>query len=332
MRYYNIIITNPSSGQVVVPAALASLGISGSTYTSLYNGATLTAALDVEIDAFVAPYATPSSDAGAYVGVWGVSLAEIAQSNNLNNFNISVYGGFQKGLPLANPSQLGLLFSGFIQQCIGNWVGNDMVLSFYVFPGQNPAATQPLNLSFNWQAGTPFSSAIKSSLSTAFSGHTVNVNVSSQLTYPGGTQSGVYPDIQSFSNYLESLTQPIVGGKYSGVQISQSGKTINVFDNTTSSSSNPITVLFQDMIGQPTWIAPATVQVKCPMRADIQVGGQIKFDPAGIVATTLPQSQSQTRDKSAFQGTFTVSQMHHVGRLRSPSSDAWVSVIDAVSN
>lgn len=330
MRYYNIVITNPNSGQVVVPASLAALGVSGSTYTSLYNGATLTAALDVEIDAFVAPYATPSSDAGAYVGVLGVPLAEIAQSTDLNNFNIAVYGGFQKGLPLANPAQSGLLFSGFVQQCVGNWVGTDMVLSFYVFPGQNPAATKPLDLSFNWQPGTPFSSAVQATLHAAFPGYSISVDVSSSLAYPGGTQSGVYPDVQSFANYLESLTQPIVGGKYSGVQIVQSQKNIRVFDSTTTSSGSPTTILFQDMIGQPTWIAPATVQVKCPMRADVQVGNQIKFDPAGVVATTLPQSQSQTRDRSAFQGMFTASQIHHVGRLRSPSSDAWVTVIDAV--
>lgn len=332
MRYYNIVITNPNTGKVVVPASLAALGVSGATYTSLYNGKTLTAALDVEIDAFVADYAAPVSDSGALVAIWGISLAEIAQAADLNNFNVEVSGGFQKGLPLANPSQSGVLFSGFIQQCVGNWIGTEMVLSFYVFPGQQPNATKPTNISFNWQQGSSFADAIRTTLTTAFPGYTVTVNVSGNLSYPGGTQPGVYPDLQSFADYVQSLTQPIIGGKYSGVLITQSGKTINVADSTTTSKGKPTTILFQDMIGQPTWVAPGTVQVKCPMRADVKMLSQIKFDPGGVLVTTLPQSQSQARDKSIFQGTFTVSQVHHVGRFRSPSQDAWVTVIDAVAN
>ena len=331
MRFYSITITDPNSGKIVVPSAFASLNLGGASYTSFANNQTFTAALDVEIDAFVTDFDTPSSDAGAYVRIWGVSLQEIQQSANLNNFNISVSGGFQKGLPLANPAQSGVLFTGFIQQCIGNWIGTAMTLDLIVLPGSNPQASNPMNISFNWPQGTPFSDAIKQCLNTAFPGYTVNVAVSPNLVNPQGDQHDIKSDMQSFCNYINGLTQPIIGGKYAGVKITQSGKTINVTD-LTQSSGTPTTVLFQDLIGQPTWIDVATIQFKCPMRADIKWGSQIKMDPKGVIATTTPVSQSQTRDKSVFQGNFTVIQMRHVGHFRSPSPDAWVTVFDAVQS
>jgi hypothetical protein len=342
VRYYNIVIRNPSTGQVVVPAALAALGVKDTTYSSFVNGQTLTAALDVEIDAFVYNYASASADVGSLVAIWGISLQEIAQSTDLNQFNIEVSGGFKPGLPLAtaaaNSNQSGLLFSGWIEQSVGNWIGTEMILSFYVRAGTSPSTPgyAPLNLSFNWQQGTSFSDAIRATLQTAFpasQGYTINVNVSSNLSYPGGTQPGVYPDMQSFAGYVQSLTQPIIGGSYSGVQVTQLGKTISVSDSTTiAAKGNPTTILFQDMIGQPTWINFGTIQVKCPMRTDVQVNSQIKLDPLGTLITTQPNFQSTARDKSVFQGTFNVVQVHHVGRFRSPSPDAWVTVIDAVKS
>lgn len=336
MRYYSISITNPNNGQLVVPQAFASLNL-GASYTSFANNQTYTAALDVEIDAFVADFDTPSSDAGAYVRIWGVSLQEIQQSANLNGFNVTVKGGFQKGLPLANPKQNGVLFTGTVFQCIGNWIGTAMTLDLIVLPGNStntdPQASPPPNISFNWPVGTPFSAAIQQCMQTAFPKppYTVNVAVSPNLVCPQGDQHHVASDIQSFSNYINGLTQPIIGGKYQGVRIFQSGNTIDVTD-LTQASGTPTTILFQDMIGQPTWIDVATIQVKCPMRADIKWGSQIKMDPLGVIATTTPQSQSQTRNRSVFQGIFTVVQMRHVGHFRSPSQDAWVTVFDAVSN
>jgi hypothetical protein len=337
VRFYSITITNPTSGKVVVPSAFATLNLGGASYTSFANNMTYTAALDVEIDAFVTDFNTPSSDAGAFVQVRGVSLQEIQQANNLNGFNIVVKGGFQKGLPLANPAQSGVLFTGTIFQCYGNWIGTEMTLDFLVIPGNStstdPLTAAPPNISFNWPVGTPFSAAIQQCLQTAFPGPTykVNVSVSPNLICPQGDQHHIDNDINSFSNYIQGLTQPIIGGtKYQGVRIFQSGNTINVTD-LSQSTGNVTTVLFQDLIGQPTWINPVTIQFKCPMRADIKWGSTIKMDPKGVIATTTPQSLSQTRDKSVFQGNFTVVQMRHVGHFRSPSPDAWVTVFDAVA-
>jgi hypothetical protein len=46
-----------------------------------------------------------------------------------------------------------------------------------------------------------------------------------------------------------------------------------VFDKTYQPSS--IAIQFTDLIGQPTWIEPNTMQVKTVMRADLQVGSII---------------------------------------------------------
>src|ERR1700733_6962067 len=72
-------------------------------------------ALNVEMDINQAPANEPQG--AAYVRVWGIPLATIAQSSNFNGKSIAVYGGMSSGLPLANPAQQGLLVQGLIQQC-----------------------------------------------------------------------------------------------------------------------------------------------------------------------------------------------------------------------
>jgi hypothetical protein len=85
----------------------------GPTYTSFNNGVTNPAALQVELDIPVAPFASPAST-GAFVKIWGIPLDDIRQSKDLRFKGIKVFGGFQKGLPLANPAQAGLLVQGYI--------------------------------------------------------------------------------------------------------------------------------------------------------------------------------------------------------------------------
>ena len=102
----------------------------GSTvFTSYANGQNIQGALQVELDIPVAAMHSPDN-AGAFVKIWGVPLSMISQANNLNFKGIKVYGGFQKGLPLANPKQSGFLVRGFISQSFGNWQGTDNVARF----------------------------------------------------------------------------------------------------------------------------------------------------------------------------------------------------------
>jgi hypothetical protein len=173
MRYFAIKLVSPA-GKLWVPPSLGGMqldgGIGGASYSSYTNGQSLPGAWNVELDIPVIDAAT--SQGFATARVWGISLAEIAQANNLAGnlsqnqppFNIAVYGGMQKGLPLANPAQAGLLTQGTVYQCFGNWIDTDQTLDFVIMPGQPSTSSNiggigtlanPKNISWNWPANQP---------------------------------------------------------------------------------------------------------------------------------------------------------------------------------
>lgn len=330
-RYYSVVITN-QGGTVITPPGAASG--SQATYTSFVNGQIQPNALDMEMDVSVASFDTPAGmgDTGSVVRLWGVSLQEITQAFNLNNNLISVYGGFQKGLPLANPAQAGLLFSGYIQQAYGNWIETDMTLDLVIQAGTGPMGNnntgtraKPANLVLNWQKGQNLRESLQQTLATAFPGRTVNFNISSNLVFQSAPFIGTYATMNELSSVVQQLSRAVLNKQgYGGVKIIFDQNTIKVFDGTTQQT--PKMILFQDLIGQPTWLGPNQVQIKCPMRADVKVGDQVTLPQAQ--ATTTPQSQSQLRTKSGFTGTWQVITVRHIGRFRQPTADAWVTVIE----
>lgn len=337
MRYYRIVITDPASGRVAVPTGFQGL-LGGATYTSFVNGQTLPGAWNVELDLPVIDAAT--SQGFSLLRVWGISLQEIAQANDLTGKNIQIFGGMQKGLPLANPKQAGLLVSGNIFQCFGNWIGTAMTLDFVIAPGpaigSNPGGigtlSKPRNITLNWQGGQPLGPALKSALQTAFPGFAVNVNVSGNLVRPAGdTPSGFYPTLEQLAQAARAMSRAIVRTPgYAGISIVPAGSTINVFDGTTNPGA-PTLINFQDMIGQPTWIESPNIQLKTVMRADLAVGSQINL-PQTLITNSAQAASSLVNQKTSFQGGFTVVSLRHVGDFRQPSADAWVTVIEGAPN
>src|SRR5262245_52455639 len=107
MRYYSIVITD-SGGNLIQTAS--SVPGSGATYTSYAGGRSIPGALQVELDVPVTAYAAPIG--AAFVRVWGITVAEISEATQLNPryagdgtatyFNVKVFAGMQRGLPLAN--------------------------------------------------------------------------------------------------------------------------------------------------------------------------------------------------------------------------------------
>lgn len=334
MRYYSIIITDPKTGQVQIPASIRSLGITDATYTSYFNNKNLRGALNIELDVFIAPYDTPAG--GSWVRIQGISLAEITQSHDLNKFNIAVYGGMQKGLPLANPKQNGLLFAGTIQQAFGNWVGTEQTLELNLvagpaLPGQNSdggtgTASDPKNFIHDWAKGTPLKTAIEQTIATAFPGFKSDVQISPDIVYTEDDK-GYYQTMEQYAQYIQGVSQAVIGGpNYNGVRIMLQDKTFFVFDGTVSKI--PLDIAYQDMIGQPTWIGPGEMQVKLVMRADIKVGDFIKM-PNSLVTTTSAAQSGQLDLQSAFKGQFLVNQVRHNGNFRQPDASSWVTIVDA---
>lgn len=316
MRYYKIVITDPTTGAV------------RRTWTSLQdNGNFNPGALNVELDIPVTAYAVPMG--AAYVRIWGISLQDIGRAANFNGANIAVYGGMSKGLPLANPNQAGLLVKGSIQQAFGNWVNTDMTLDLILQPSMgDPVA--PKNIVLNWTAGQPLATALASTLATAFPGMQLQISISPSLVLSHDVP-GYYQSLTQFAEYVQQVTKDILGGAYPGVSIGVQDNTIYAYDGTQpvggTSPANPKIISFVDLIGQPTWIDLLTIQAKCVMRADIAVGDYVKMPPS--LATTSPQSFSQYRQSSVFQGVFMANLIRHVGNFRQPDANSWVTVINA---
>lgn len=337
MRYYRIVVSDPASGNVITPPGFSADLLGGATYTSFVNGKTLGAAWDVELDVPVIDAAT--SQGFGLARVWGISNQEIAQANDLTGKNISIYGGMQKGLPLANPRQSGLLVSGTVFQCFGNNIGRDRTLDFVVSPGPATSSSTggvgtvkaPRNFTLNWPAGTPLSGPLKNCLQAAFPGYTVNVNISASIVRPN-QEVHIVPTLEQLAQFCRQTSRDIVKTSgYQGVSIVPNGTTINVFDGSVAPSGAATAIAFQDLIGQPTWIESPNIQSKTVMRADLAVGSQFTLPPT-LITNTAQANSSLVNQKATFQGGFSVISLRHVGTFRQPDAHSWCTVIEGAPN
>lgn len=302
----------------------------GKSYSSRGNPS----ALNVELDLSV-------QDADAFMSgtvvVWGVALEDINSSSNLHNKGITISGGMQPGLPFATAqsAEAGQLMKGRIWQSFGNWVGTEMWLTMVLVPGlpeKNPPPPNspdppPKNIVLDWRKGKPLADAIRQALQTAYPGLTPKINISDKLVAPQDNV-GYYANLRELNNYVRAVSHQIMTGdqKYIGVGLAIQGDEITVHDGT--SPPSPRQISFIDLIGQPTWIAPTTIQIKTVMRGDLKVSDRITLPPTRVVTTADAQS-GVTGAPLTFSGTFQIKTLRHVGNFRQPDGAAWCTVIEA---
>lgn len=341
MRYYSITIRDKTTDEVIRPKSFASLNLPD-TYTSYVKNKTLPGALDIELNIPAANYAAPLG--GAWLRIWGISLAEIYQGQDLAECPIIIKAGFKKGLPLAKPEQSGVIVEGTILKAFGNWIGTDMSLDMILTPPTG-SGRKPLNFAFEWRKNTPMADMIRTVLLAALPAKKARIEISDKLVM-NSTQYGAYTSLEDFSKAILALSmsqqfrgiEPKGGGSYSGVQISVNNDNILVYDNTLDHSKytydDPKRIAFEDLIGQPTWINPGQINFKCAMRADMTVGDIIRMPDkmtTPYVLTTqqasIPgtNSQAPSKNKAAFQGRFLINSMQHFGRYRQATAEAWVT-------
>ena len=311
-RYYNIIIGN------------------GLTFCSQVNGADDPGALLVEMDIPVAMQHMPEADAGAYCKIWGVPLSLISQTANFTGQSIQIFGGMSDGLPLDNPSQQGLLVQGQIFPALGNWIGVDLTIDFFIKPAVG-SSTQPTGnapVVHQHLAGSPMSGAIQSSLSAAFPWATPMINISPNLVQ-AFDETGISQTLSQYAKTVYERSLSIMNSSsYPGVQMAVNGNTINVFDGT-QQQSGP-TINFTDLVGQPTWIGPGTIQFKTVMRGDINIGDTVTLPPSLATTSTAGFNYSNSQTTSlVFSGQVTIQKMRHVGNFRQPRWESWVTTFDA---
>ncbi len=299
-------------------------------FTTHVGGKPLAGALLVELDMPVSTFAAPKG--AAFVKIWGLGLKLVSQATDLNFRAVKVFGGMQRGLPLANPAQSGLLIQGYIQQAFGNWNGTEQSIDIYILAGPPPvdkARPSPRNLSFDWKKGKPMSDAIKQTLQTGYPGYEVSTNISPDLVLPGD-EPGLFESLLSFSQWVKNTSLSIIKkANYPGVSISLKEKKFEVYD-ATQGKQKVTDIKFLDLIGQPTWIDPATINFKTAMRADLNLGDFVKMPPY-FVSNSARAASSLVNQKAAFQGKFLITDLRHVGNSRQADAASWVTVINAAA-
>lgn len=309
-----------------------SIAVEGSTtpfrrWTSHPNGTFDPGALDIELDMPLLAYATPVG--GQTVSIHGVPLDDLSQAQQFTGMTLTLYGGMQAGLPLANPSQSGLLIKGYILQSYGNWEGTDMTLDLVVYPSKY-TVNDAGNFVLNWKAHQPLDQALRASLSIAYPGMPIDINIGSNLAN-NFDEIGIYATLEDFSRIIGDITQNDFKQR---VEIAMWGGKIFIYDSTHKPTA--IQIEFTDLIGQPTWIEPNTMQIKTVMRADLQIGAKITMPKGfqnlpGFVNTTQASLPSSMKYQSAFQNDFQIVELRHIGHYRSHDSADWCTVFNCVT-
>jgi hypothetical protein len=176
------------------------------------------------------------------------------------------------------------------------------------------------------------SDAIQQTLSTAFSsGGGANVAISDglKLNYQ---DAGMYQNMEQYAGYIQKLSQSIMGIKnYPGVMMRSKGQGMNVFDGSKPGAIGRGVIEYLDLIGQPTWLDIATIQVKCILRGDITGGMEVTL-PESIATISpnavLPFAASPQRFLSSLPGTGLVINVLHIGDFRNPDGVGWSTTYD----
>jgi hypothetical protein len=320
MRYYDIVISQTGSATPF------------REWTSHPNGVFDPNALDVEFDCQVTSFA--SSPQLFVVTVRGVSLQDLSQANQFKGMQFSLSGGMKAGLPLANPLQSGVLVKGQVFQAYGNWEGTDMRLDLVIAPSTY-TLNEPGNIVLNWQAGQQLSQALQQTLSVAYPNVPFTAQVSNQIVQ-NFNEVHFCSTLQELAQCVQGITSGyFLGSTYSGINLTAQNGQFFVWDSTYS--PNPIQIAFTDFVGQPTWIDVNTMICKLVMRADIQLGAVIQMPQGlqnlpGVVTTTQQSFPSSNNYQTAFQGTFNVSDIRHIGSYRSPDGASWVTIVKCLAN
>lgn len=326
MRYYRMIAFQPDTGDIM------------REWTSHPNGKFDPHALDLEVDVFSGPYAEPTG--ASSITLHGPALQDLGQAYSWGltsdqqtgatkpGWGLAFYGGMGPGLPMANPKQAGLILAGQIVQSWGNWEGTEMTLEFKVSASVYTLA-DPGPFVLNWPAGRELGDALKECLQLAYPGMTVSMNIGTGYLQLHD-DTAIFSTLDQLARWVAQLT---AGRFRKRVDIGIQGLTIYVIDP--SYQPPPVRIDYTDMIGQPTWIGPGLMQVKCVMRADIAWGSRIEMpkgmqDNPGIVLAAASALPSSIRYKSAFSGPFKVTALRHVGRYRSADGASWVTIINAM--
>lgn len=335
MRYYRIEITD-KSGNPIKDAAGKKIGPWDSNQNPLNEDTRPGTPLQITLDA--PTFGADMLAGGAMLTVYGLPLSILKQAVNLHLANITVYGGFSAGLPLANQAQNGVILKGQIHGPYGNWQGVYQTLNLPIWPSNiTDGKEKLLTITMDGNRGDKLSDVILKALKLTYQNSDqkmdISVNIHQNLVLYEDWKA-VFRSIFEMSQMLKRVTPGMLGQlNYSGVNIVVQKNKINVFDSSDGKRAKPIQA--RDLIGQPTWLEPQVISLKTSMRADIEVGDWITlpFDAIGqssILAVGNHMGQYSEKQHLSFSGTYEVMGMRHIGDYYNVSEDGWVTVFEAV--
>lgn len=324
MRYYRIDITNATTGAAILPTSLQGNPIS----SLLPSGQVNRSALNIELDIAESAYHIPTGN--SWVRIWGLGLAATGNAFNLNGANIAVYAGMSKGLPLANPAQARLLVRGQIFQAFGNWVGLDQTVDLLMAASVGTIAT-PMNFVLNWRAGDTLANALSSTISVAMPNAKQTVNISPNLTQ-NHDEIHYCGSLDQLASVIFDVSRVVIHDPtYPGVMIFFDGTTVNITDLITKPPAAKA-IAFQDLIGQPVWLSPETIQIKTVMRGDFDLGDTVTLPETLITnnAGAFTAFQGTDNNKLTFSGDYQVIDIHHYGNFRQPDALSWNTTMNLI--
>lgn len=317
MRYYDITLTPEGS---TTPSR---------HWTSHPNGQRDPGALDIEFDMLMAPAFTPTG--GQTLSIKGPNFQDLQQATKFAGSTLVMRAGMQSGLPLANPAQAGVILEALVLQSYGNWQGTEMSLDFVLYAAIN-TDNNPGNFVFQWTKGQSLQDALRVTLSVAYPNYPIVFHMGKDITAQS-TQIHVASTLEDLASFLIEHTEDAPYNNGVGITI-QAGQVV-VIDSTYNPA--PIPIAFTDLIGQPTWIEAPMMQVKTVLRADIQIGSIITMPKGmqsapGLIGTTAAALPSSLRYQTAFQNSFTVAELRHIGSFRSSDASSWCTIMNCVPN
>lgn len=316
MRYWDVEITDATGAVVKHWSSLTKTGQNDP------------GALKITFDVYVLSGEVASGS--TLFNIHGVDITDLLDANRLNGNDITVRAGMTAGLPLANPSQAGVIFKGSIFQSVGNWVGTDMSISFELKPTIY-TIDNPGNFTLHWKQGQTLRDALTQCFNTALPGLPQEIEISADIVSPA-TQVFVAPSLELLAQQIYHYTAvyfPDLSKFYRGVHIAINKGIIHVWDGTQQHASTQIA--FTDLIGQPTWFQRDQLEFITPVRADLSVSNVVKMPQGiasypGFVQTQTSAFPSNAHYRSTFDGYFQIKNVRHLGDSRSPSAQEWCSV------
>ena len=342
-RRYRIEIALPSA--TTGSGAPVAFGQSGASQTTLpgalqalfpLDSTGNTSAYQVDFDLSLTSNGTIGSG-NRMLTIWGVDPAINSQVNNLNFAKITVYGGFDKGMPLSTmmaPLSTAPILTGIIFGAWGNFIGTQLYICLPII-SMVGAQSQTPNLSLYGKAGTPLSTAIRNAFNIAFPKQDVVIDISSNLVLQQDMNQSVCHSLEDFTYVVsqEAIRQmKSAHPNYQGIKIGWKGTTLLVSDKVTPQGSKVVNITAAQLLGSPVWSTTGELQVTCPMRSDIQLLDTIKLPQTPTQQTAAGPVAAGIDPALTFDGSYQVIEIRHLGLSRSADALSWATILTCVAN